>query len=128
MYPICLNEDKNLSLNIRCFALFMYSQSLCNWCNLLFYRRNEKTTNGNYSAENEKLMLVFPHSGMFAIKTDHAAVLHRHIEGSMTWSKYAVNLAWLGFADIHSDVTHYFINIGSKYMSADLNAVRLIIQ
>ncbi|XP_078322971.1 uncharacterized protein LOC111122905 [Crassostrea virginica] len=63
-----------------------------------------------------------PNRGMFAIKTDHAAELHRHVEGLMTWSKYAVNLAWLGFADIHSDVTHYFINIGSKYMGADLNA------
>ena len=60
---------------------------------------------------------------MFAIRTDHAAELHRHVEGSMTWTNYAVNLAWLGFADIHSDVTHYFINIGSRYMSADLNAV-----
>jgi hypothetical protein len=68
-------------------------------------------------------MIFALHVGMFAIKTDHAAVLHRHIDGSMTWSKYAVNLAWLGFADIHSDVTHYFINIGSRYMGDDLNGV-----
>lgn len=70
---------------------------------------------------NPKNLNVFV--GMFAIRTDHAAELHRHVEGSMTWTNYAVNLAWLGFADIHSDVTHYFINIGSRYMSADLNAV-----
>lgn len=61
---------------------------------------------------------------MFAIKTDHAAELSRHVEGSMTWTKYAVNLAWLGFSDIHSEVNHYFVNIGSKYMGADLNSVR----
>lgn len=61
---------------------------------------------------------------MFAIKTDHAAELSRHVDGSMTWSKYAVNLAWLGFADIHSEVNHYFVNVGSKYMGADLNSVR----
>lgn len=60
---------------------------------------------------------------MFAIKTDHAAELSRHVEGSMTWSKYAVNLAWLGFADIHSEVNHYFVNVGSKYMDTDLNSV-----
>uniref|UniRef100_K1RER5 Uncharacterized protein n=1 Tax=Magallana gigas TaxID=29159 RepID=K1RER5_MAGGI len=40
----------------------------------------------------------------------------------MTWWKYAVNLAWLGFADAHSDVVSYFVNIGSAYMGADLNA------
>lgn len=61
---------------------------------------------------------------MFAIKTDHAADLSRHVDGSMTWSKYAVNLAWLGFADIHSEVNHYFVNVGSKYMGEDLNSVR----
>ncbi|XP_062616047.1 uncharacterized protein LOC134277752 [Saccostrea cucullata] len=62
-----------------------------------------------------------PNRGMFAIKTDHAAELHRHLNDSMTWTKYSLNLAWLGFADIHSDVIYYFINVGSYYMGADLN-------
>ena len=63
--------------------------------------------------------------GTFAVQTDHAvdADLSRHVSGFMTWWKYSVNLAWLGFADVHSDITHYLINVGSKYMGADLNAV-----
>ncbi|XP_061176007.1 uncharacterized protein LOC133184958 [Saccostrea echinata] len=65
-----------------------------------------------------------PSQGMFAIQTDHAVdeELSRHVSGFMTWWKYAVNLAWLGFSDAHSDITHYFVNIGSTYMGADLNA------
>ncbi|XP_056015772.1 uncharacterized protein LOC125675332 [Ostrea edulis] len=65
-----------------------------------------------------------PSRGMFAVQTDHTvdADLSRHVSGFMTWWKYSVNLAWLGFADAHSDITHYFINVGSHYMGADLNA------
>lgn len=65
---------------------------------------------------------------MFAVKTDHAAnqKLGRDIPGYITWWNHALNLAWLGFADAHSNITHYFINIGSTYMAADLNYVRVI--
>ncbi|XP_061193435.1 uncharacterized protein LOC133201664 [Saccostrea echinata] len=62
-----------------------------------------------------------PNRGMFAVHTDHAAELSRHVSGFMTWTKYRVNLAWLGFGDPHSEVSHYFVNIGSTYMGADLN-------
>ena len=62
---------------------------------------------------------------MFAVQTDHAVdkELSRHVSGFMTWWKYAINLAWLGFSDAHSDITHYLVNVGSTYMGADLNAV-----
>ncbi|XP_062606252.1 uncharacterized protein LOC134268062, partial [Saccostrea cucullata] len=65
-----------------------------------------------------------PSRGMFAVQTDHAVdvELSRHVSGFMTWWKYAVNLAWLGFSDAHSDITHYFFNVGSSFMGADLNA------
>lgn len=66
---------------------------------------------------------------MFAVQTDHAVdeELSRHVSGYMSWWKYGINLAWLGFVDAHSDIVHYFINIGSTFMGADLNAVNLIV-
>lgn len=62
---------------------------------------------------------------MFAINTDHAANpdLSRHSQGWMTWSRYAVNLAWLGFNDIHSGIHHYKISVGSTYTGDDLSKV-----
>ncbi|XP_052707847.1 uncharacterized protein LOC128183063 isoform X2 [Crassostrea angulata] len=65
-----------------------------------------------------------PSRGTFAIQTDHSVdkELERHVSGFMTWWKYAVNIAWLGFADAHCDIMNYFVNIGSAYMGADLNA------
>ena len=60
---------------------------------------------------------------MFAVQTDHAANLSRHSDSWMTWEKTAVNLAWLGFADLHSKISHYYINVGSKFMDSDLNEV-----
>ncbi|XP_055997828.1 uncharacterized protein LOC125647098 [Ostrea edulis] len=62
-----------------------------------------------------------PSRGMFAVKTDHAANLTRHSDIWMTWEKTAINLAWLGFADLHSKISHYFINVGSTFMGNDLN-------
>ena len=61
--------------------------------------------------------------GMFAVHTDHAANLSRHGDRWMTWEKTAVNLAWLGFADLHSKISHYFINVGSTFMGSELNEV-----
>ena len=61
--------------------------------------------------------------GMFAVHTDHAANMSRHSDRWMTWEKTAVNLAWLGFADLHSKISHYFINVGSTFMGSDLNEV-----
>lgn len=45
----------------------------------------------------------------------------------MSWWKFGINLAWLGFVDAHSDIVNYFINIGSTFMGADLNAVIQIV-
>jgi hypothetical protein len=66
--------------------------------------------------------------GMFAITTDHASdpELSRHAQGWMTWSTKAVYLAWLGFSDIHSDIDHYKVSVGSTYMANDLNKVGFI--
>ena len=62
---------------------------------------------------------------MFAITTDHAAdpELLRHATGWMFWSQRAVNLAWLGFSDLHSDIDHYKVAVGSIYMGQDLSEV-----
>ncbi|KAK3612518.1 hypothetical protein CHS0354_024490, partial [Potamilus streckersoni] len=62
-----------------------------------------------------------PSPGMFAIDTDHAANLQRQPEDWMKWSIYNVDLAWLGFSDLHSGIKFYKINIGSTYMGSDLN-------
>ena len=61
--------------------------------------------------------------GMFAIKTDHAANLHRHIYGWMTWSRYKLWLSWLGFTDMHTGIGTYYVSLGSQYMRDDLNKV-----
>ena len=61
--------------------------------------------------------------GMFAIKTDHAANLHRHVDGWMTWSRYKLWLSWLGFTDIHTRIDKYYVSLGSQYMMDDLNKV-----
>ncbi|KAK3101031.1 hypothetical protein FSP39_000383, partial [Pinctada imbricata] len=64
-----------------------------------------------------------PSRGMFAIHTDHSVnhELLRHVDGWMTWSKFAVHLAWLGFADLHSEIDYYKIYVGSSFMATDLN-------
>ena len=61
---------------------------------------------------------------MFAIKTDHAANLHRHVEGWMTWSRYKLWLSWLGFTDLHTEIDKYYVSVGSWYMTDDLNKVK----
>lgn len=61
---------------------------------------------------------------MFAIKTDHAANLHRHVDGWMTWSRYKLWLSWLGFTDLHTGIDKYFVSLGSKYMTDDFNKVK----
>jgi len=62
---------------------------------------------------------------MFAIKTDHSVEpeLARHSHGWMTWFQNTVNLAWLGFSDVHSGIDHYRISVGKTYMEHDLNKV-----
>ena len=64
-------------------------------------------------------------SGTFAINTDHAVsqLLNRQPDSWMVWNASSINLAWLGFSDIHSGILEYHINIGSSYMAMDLNMV-----
>lgn len=58
--------------------------------------------------------------------TDHAVNhdLARKEDGWMAWETYAVYLAWLGFSDIHSQIDHYMVTVGSSYMAKDLTKVR----
>ncbi|CAG2247187.1 unnamed protein product [Mytilus edulis] len=63
-----------------------------------------------------------PSRGTFAVATDHAVNhdLARKEDGWMAWETYAVYLAWLGFSDIHSQIDHYMVTVGSSYMAKDL--------
>nr|KAG5709289.1 hypothetical protein BaRGS_018041 [Batillaria attramentaria] len=58
--------------------------------------------------------------GMFAVDTDHAADLRRHIDGWMSWSSNSLKLAWLGFHDLHSGIDHYEIRVGTTPFATDL--------
>ncbi|XP_046562884.1 uncharacterized protein LOC124271767 [Haliotis rubra] len=62
-----------------------------------------------------------PNTGTFAIETDHAVKLPRHQTGLMTWTRTSLNLAWLGFSDLHSGVDHYLVTIGSHEFGTDYN-------
>jgi len=62
---------------------------------------------------------------MFAVNTEHAANLTRHEDGYMTWSSLSLYLAWLGFSDIHSGISHYRVTVGSGYLKDDLSDVSI---
>ncbi|XP_046570853.1 uncharacterized protein LOC124279103 [Haliotis rubra] len=62
-----------------------------------------------------------PLTGALAVHTDHAAWLSRHQSGWMTWNETRLNLAWLGFSDLHSGITHYIMTVGSAEFGTDLN-------
>ena len=67
-----------------------------------------------------------PTSGTFAVDSEHAADLRRQKEGWMTWSYNdatnvsSLHLAWLGFSDLHSGISHYFITVGTNFDATDL--------
>ncbi|KAK2183533.1 hypothetical protein NP493_308g03123 [Ridgeia piscesae] len=61
-----------------------------------------------------------PIAGAFAIETAHAAALTRHRRGWMTYHNNVLRLAWLGFNDAHTDVTTYYVTVGTKYGAANL--------
>ncbi|XP_063408929.1 uncharacterized protein LOC134692410 [Mytilus trossulus] len=64
-----------------------------------------------------------PITGTFAIETDHAAKLNRHVDGWwMKWSTFKLWLAWIGFSDLHSGIDYYMVSVGSRYMLDDLNS------
>lgn len=60
---------------------------------------------------------------MFAISTSHAANLQRHTQGWMTWSDYRLNIALLGFIDLHTDIDKYYVSVGRDFMTDNLNKV-----
>ena len=61
--------------------------------------------------------------GTFAVSTDHAAELGRHLDTWMTWTSNTLRLAWLGFHDDHSGVHSYHVSVGSTPFASDLNSV-----
>ncbi|XP_063408922.1 uncharacterized protein LOC134692402 [Mytilus trossulus] len=64
-----------------------------------------------------------PIAGTFAIETDHAAKLNRHVDGWwMKWSTFKLWLSWIGFSDLHSGIDYYMVSVGSIYMLDDLNS------
>lgn len=60
---------------------------------------------------------------MFAIDTEHAAGLQREVAGWMTWADKQLNISVLGFSDLHSDISHYMVDVGRFFMGNDLNEV-----
>ncbi|XP_072034094.1 uncharacterized protein [Amphiura filiformis] len=68
-----------------------------------------------------------PSTGYFAIQSEHAAnLIHRDIDGYMNWlvdgnGTTSLNLAWLGFTDVHSGITEYALTIGTTYNGQDLH-------
>ena len=57
----------------------------------------------------------------------------RYHSGWMTWLEDtrtltgSLALAWLGFADVHSGISHYLIPVGSSYGGSELTPVSLCI-
>ncbi|XP_046557202.1 uncharacterized protein LOC124266452 [Haliotis rubra] len=62
-----------------------------------------------------------PKTGSFSIETDHAVKLPRHQTGWMTWNSTNLNLAWLGFSDLHSGIQHYLVSVGSREFGTEYN-------
>ncbi|XP_046557193.1 uncharacterized protein LOC124266445 [Haliotis rubra] len=62
-----------------------------------------------------------PKTGSFAIETDHAVKLPRHQTGWMTLNSTHLNLAWLGFSDLHSGIHHYLITVWSREFGTEYN-------
>ncbi|XP_072048763.1 uncharacterized protein [Amphiura filiformis] len=68
-----------------------------------------------------------PSVGIFATRNDHTTGLESHLDGWMTWAKEdnicVLNLAWFGFNDVHSGISHYFLRVGSEFNAGDLTDV-----
>ena len=54
------------------------------------------------------------------METEHAAALTRHQPGWMTYENKILRLAWLGFSDAHSNVTTYYVSVGTTFGASDL--------
>ncbi len=69
-----------------------------------------------------------PSAGVFAVRDDHTTGVEIHLDGWMTWAvgndgNCVLNLAWFGFTDRHSEISHYYLIVGSQYNLADLTDV-----
>ncbi|XP_055958832.1 uncharacterized protein LOC126829498 [Patella vulgata] len=62
-----------------------------------------------------------PTRGMFAVDTSHAAALHRDKNEWISWTINSINIAWLGFADLHTGISEYRVTVGTKPFFTDLN-------
>ena len=55
----------------------------------------------------------------------------RYHSGWMTWlqdpptSTGSLALAWIGFADLHSGISHYFVSVGRTYGGSELTPVSI---
>ena len=67
-----------------------------------------------------------PTTGYFAIQSEHAANLdHRVVDDYMNWQRNSdgtssISLAWLGFTDVHSGISHYYLAVGTDFGKRDL--------
>lgn len=68
-----------------------------------------------------------PSVGTFAVNTESASMIDRSVPGSMTWSNHpvqdtgSVDIAWLGFSDPHSAISHYRVSISATYAGGELD-------
>ena len=75
-----------------------------------------------------------PIDGYFAVASGSVANLTsaRTVPGGMTWRNIPdtatalLNLAFLGFSDVHSQVVEYWATVGSKFSGADLATATLL--
>ena len=84
-------------------------------------RQREKVTTQVIDVLPQPLLCVL--LGMFAVATDHAAKLTRHLPDWMQWTANSLRLAWLGFHDRHSGIDSYRVHVGSSPFASDLNIV-----
>ena len=68
-----------------------------------------------------------PIDGYFAVDLSEAITLNRTVPGGMTWRNrrgrgYAeIDIAFLGFSDLHSGISRYWSSVGSGYSLTDLS-------
>lgn len=75
-----------------------------------------------------------PIDGYFAVASGSVANLTsvRTVPGGMTWRNFPdmataqLNLAFLGFSDVHSQVAEYWATVGSRFSGADLAPATLL--
>ncbi|XP_067663316.1 uncharacterized protein [Haliotis asinina] len=109
--PALLREYTFVNLDLHDGSKYKVKVTACNMAGLCV-----SANTNNILVDSSK-----PNTGTFAIETDHALKLSRHQTGWMTWNRNSVNLAWLGFSDLHSGMDHYLVTIGSYEFGTDYN-------